>query len=76
MDAQPQASVTDLIRSLRRRGLRISQNALVHALQRETIPDVYAELLTQLQEVEESFEDYAPNTVRMPGVHYEQMSLF
>lgn len=76
MDAQPQASVTDLIRSLRRRGLRISQNALVHALQRETIPDVYAELLTQLQEVEESFEDYAPKTVRMPGVHYEQMSLF
>ena len=76
MDAQPQASVTYLIRSLRRRGLRISQNALLHALQREALPDVYAELFAQLQGVEESFEDYAPKAVRMPGAHYEQMSLF
>ena len=76
MDAQPQASVTYLIRGLRRRGLRISQNALLHALQREALPDVYAELFAQLQGVEESFEDYAPKAVRMPGAHYEQMSLF
>ena len=25
---------------------------------------------------EESFEDYAPKIVRIPGAHYEQMSLF
>ena len=76
MDAQPQALLTYLIRSLRRRGLRISQKALVNSLQRESIPDAYAELFAGLQGQEESFEDYAPKAVRIPGAHYEQMSLF
>ena len=76
MDAQPQALLTYLIRSLRRRGLRISQKALVNSLQRESIPDAYAELFAGLQGEEESFEDYAPKAVRIPGAHYEQMSLF
>ena len=76
MDAQPQALLTYLIRSLRRRGLRISKTALVNSLQRESIPDAYAELFAGLQGEEESFEDYAPKIVRIPGAHYEQMSLF
>ncbi len=76
MDAQPQALLTYLIRSLRRRGLRISPKALVNSLQRESIPDAYAELFVGLQGEEESFEDYAPKAVRIPGAHYEQMSLF
>ena len=76
MDAQPQALLTYLIRSLRRRGLRISKKALVNSLQRESIPDAYAELFAGLQGEEESFEDYAPKIVRIPGAHYEQMSLF
>ncbi len=76
MDAQPKVSVAYLIRSLRRRGLRISQAVLVSALQREAVPDVYAELFAQLQGEEEAFEDYALKAVRAPGAHYEQMSLF
>ena len=36
----------------------------------------YAELFAGLQGEEESFEDYAPKAVRIPGAHYEQMSLF
>ena len=66
-----------------RQGVRLLLEGIGEDPEREGLRDtpdrvarMYAELFAGLQGEEESFEDYAPKAVRIPGARYEQMSLF